>query len=138
MRRTLLVLLSVLPLLTTPVRAETPTGPERRAILDVARGPAEAALRQPVRFLVRALNRTGDWAFLFAAMQRPDGKPVRYDGTPDAEIAREGLKSTGYAALLRRRDGGWHVVAEAVGPTDVPWEDWPARYGAPAAVFALP
>ena len=91
-----------------------------------------------MQFLVHALNRSDDWAFLFADMRRPDGRPVRYDGTPDAGVARDGLKTTGYAALLRRRGGAWGIVADAVGPTDVPWEDWPARYGAPAAVFVLP
>ena len=26
----------------------------------------------------------------------------------------------------------------AVGPTDVAWQDWPERYGAPASLIAVP
>jgi hypothetical protein len=82
--------------------------------------------------VVHALNQAGGWAFLFARMQRPDGRPLARDGTPDD------LASDDYAALLRREGGGWRVVERAVGPTDVAWEGWGRRHGAPAAVFAIP
>jgi hypothetical protein len=107
----------------------SPQGAERRALLDAARPPAEAALRQPVQFVVHALNRDDRWAFLYARMQRPGGGRIvrpRDDGMSDD-----------YAALLRREGAGWRIVATAVGPTDVAWEDWGRRYGAPAAVFAV-
>lgn len=118
----------------------TATAPEvdeapRAAILDAARAPVAEQLGKPVRFLVHALNRQGDWAFLHAAMQDRAGRPVDYAGTPLAEDAEHGLRSKDYAALLRRERGGWRVVAHAIGPTDVVWLDWPARHRAPPAVL---
>jgi hypothetical protein len=107
----------------------TPQGAARRALLDAARGPAETGRGQPVQFVVHALNRDGPWAFLFARMQRPDGRPLGR-GADD-------LASNDYAALLRQDGGGWRVVDFAVGPTDVAWEGWDRRYGAPASVFAI-
>ncbi|MGU3538040.1 hypothetical protein [Methylobacterium sp. A54F] len=112
-----------------PDRTATPQGPERRALLDAARGPAEAGRSEPVQFVVHALNREGGWAFLFARMQRPDGRALRR--------AADDLDSSDYAALLRRDGSGWRVVDFAVGPTDVAWEGWGRRHGAPAAVFAV-
>lgn len=106
-----------------------PQGATRRALLDAARGPAEARRGQPVQFVVHALNRAGPWAFLFARMQRPDGHPL--------DRAADDLASNDYAALLRQDGSGWRVVDFAVGPTDVAWEGWDRRYGAPASVFAV-
>ncbi|XYD12283.1 hypothetical protein R1A27_30275 (plasmid) [Methylobacterium sp. NMS12] len=114
-----------------PARAgtETPQGAARRALLDAARGPAEAGRGQPVQFVVHALNRVGPWAFLFARMQRPDGRPLAR--------AADDLDSNDYAALLRQDGNGWRVVDFAVGPTDVAWDGWDRRHGAPASVFAV-
>ncbi|MGU3668124.1 hypothetical protein ACLBX9_28385 [Methylobacterium sp. A49B] len=107
----------------------TPQGAARRALLDAARGPAEAGRGQPVQFVVHALNRDGPWAFLFARMQRPDGRSLGR--------AADGLASDDYAALLRQDGAGWRVVDFAVGPTDVAWEGWGRRHGAPASVFVV-
>ncbi|AWN35975.1 hypothetical protein [Methylobacterium radiodurans] len=111
------------------VRAGTPQDAARRALLDAARGPAEARRGQPVRFVVHALNRDGPWAFLFARMQRPDGRPL---GRAAADLA-----SDDYAALLRQDGAGWRVVDFALGPTDIAWEGWDRRHGASASVFAV-
>lgn len=133
MRRRFLLALLTIPFAVraAPGRADTPQGPERRALLDAARGPAEAALRQPLRFYVTALNREGDWAFLLATMQRPDG------GRPRRAV-RDDLTSDSYVALLRREGAGWRIVDFAVGPTDVPWQDWDREHRAPASVFKIP
>ena len=111
------------------------SGPERSAILDAARGPAEETLTRPVKFKVHRLAREGRWAFLLAAMQAPDGTPISYAGTPKAEAAREGMVSKDYAALLSHSDAGWSVVVQAVGPTDAAWTDWAKTYGAPAELI---
>ncbi|MDP4026899.1 hypothetical protein Q8W71_30365 [Methylobacterium sp. NEAU 140] len=131
-RRSLLALLSAPLALWAPSgRADTLQGPERRVLLDAARGPAEAALRQPLRFFVTALNREGVWAFLLATMQRPDG------GRPRRAM-RDDLTSDSYVALLRREGSGWRIVDFAVGPTDVAWQGWDRQHGAPASVFVIP
>jgi hypothetical protein len=108
---------------------------ERVAMLDTARRPVARQLGKPVKFLVRTLNRDGDWAFLVATMQDAQGRPISYAGTPLASAEAEGMISKDYVALLQRSGGRWRVVDQAVGPTDVAWEGWAARYGAPAGLF---
>lgn len=115
---------------TSPVDAAT-----RRAILDQARVPVAEALGKPVLFRVSHLGVSGEWAFLRAEMEGPGGTPIDYAGTSLAEAANHGAMSRTCAALLRRSGDRWTVVAHAIGPTDVAWEDWPTRYGAPKAVF---
>lgn len=111
------------------------SGAERVAILDTARQPVVRQLGKPVKFLVRTLNRDGDWAFLVATMQDDRGRPITYAGTPLASAEAEGMISKDYVALLQRSGERWRVVNQAVGPTDVAWESWAERYGAPAALF---
>ena len=111
------------------------SGAERIAILDTARQPVVRQLGKPVKFLVRTLNRDGDWAFLVATMQDDRGRPSSYAGTPLASAEAEGMISKDYVALLQRSGGRWRVVDQAVGPTDVAWEGWPERYGAPVGLF---
>jgi hypothetical protein len=111
------------------------SGAERVAILDTARQPVVRQLGKPVKFLVRTLNRDGDWAFLVATMQDAQGRPITYAGTPLASAEAEGMISRDYVALLQRSGGRWRVVDQAVGPTDVAWEGWAVRYGAPAGLF---
>lgn len=107
----------------------------RAALLEAARAPVQAELGKAPKFRVDQLHRDGDWAFLLATMQDSDGKPFDYKGTPLADAAQEGMVSRTYAALLRHDARGWQVVAKAIGPSDVAWEDWPKRYGAPAKLF---
>ena len=115
---------------TTPVDAAT-----RKAILDSARVPVAEALGKPVLFRVSHLAVSGNWAFLRAEMEGPGGAPVDYAGTPMADAAQHGVASRTYAALLQRTGSGWTVMDKAIGPTDVAWEDWPARHRAPPEIF---
>ncbi len=110
---------------------------DRAAILDAARRPVAEELGRPPLFVVKTLNRDRDWAFLFADMQAAAGKPFDYTGTKKAEAARRGLVSHAYAALLRRQGARWQVVEAAIGPTDVAWEGWAAKHGAPTSLFTL-
>lgn len=113
-----------------PVDAAT-----RKAILDAARVPVAEALGKPVLFRVAHLGVLGGWAFLRAEMEGPGGAPVDLAGTSFADAAAHGAASRSYAALLRREGGVWTVVDTAIAPTDVAWEDWARRYGAPPAIF---
>ena len=108
---------------------------DRVALLDAARAPATKELGKAPKFRVDQLRRDGDWAFLLATMQDADGKPFDYRGTPLADAAQQGFISHTYAALLRHGADGWHVVAKAIGPSDVAWEGWPKHYGAPTGLF---
>lgn len=108
----------------------------RAALLEAARAPVQAELGKAPKFRVEQLHREGEWAFLIATMQGADGRRFDYAGTPLAEAAGQGMVSQTYAALLRFKMGHWEVVAKAIGPSDVAWEDWSRRYGAPARLFA--
>ena len=116
---------------------QTITSADRNAILDAARIPVVEELGKPPVFVVRQLNRDGEWAFLFADMQQAGGAPFDYGGTRKAEAARQGYVSRSYAALLRKGEGGWRVVEATIGPTDAAWEGWPVKYGVPATLFAF-
>jgi hypothetical protein len=109
----------------------------RSALLDAARAPVAQALGKPVLFKVRQLRAAGRWAFLLADMEEKGGAPLSYAGTSRAEAAAQGMVSRAYAALLQREGDHWKVVDSAIGPTDVAWEGWPAKYGAPDALFVI-
>lgn len=113
----------------------SPGTPLRKGIVDVARQSAEQRLSREVKLRVRQLAVDGAWAFLFAEMQGPDGKPVDYAGTPLAQAAREGVVSRAFAALLHREGSRWTITVSAVGPTDVAWQGWSREYDAPAQLF---
>jgi hypothetical protein len=110
---------------------------EHEQLLNAARNPLERKLGQPVKFVVKGLKRSGDFAFLYAAMQGADGQPLNYTGTAFEGVANAGLMSKDYAALLQRSAATWNVRAEAIGPTDVTWASWVREYGAPAAIFTF-
>lgn len=118
-----------------PARNLADNDPARAAILASAVVPAENELHQAVTLQVKQLRVLGEWAFVHAAMRGPGGQAVSYTGTRYQEAAEHGHKSANYAALLKRRDDAWQVEAYAVGPTDVAWQDWTQRYGAPQALF---
>ncbi|MBE7219497.1 MAG: hypothetical protein INR64_13570 [Caulobacteraceae bacterium] len=106
----------------------------QEAVLAAVRPKLAHELGKPVRLDVVQFKAQGRWALLHARMLDPEGRRFSYVGTPKEDDAREGLMSDRYAALLSHSAAGWSIVAEAVGPTDTPWEGW-TRYGAPAALF---
>lgn len=77
---------------------------------------------------VRNFHRAGDWAFLDGQLQDTNGQPVDYSGTPFAEAAANGGKSKRYDGLLKKTGPKWSILESAIGPTDVPWEGWKAKY----------
>lgn len=90
-----------------------------------------------VQLQVKRLNVAAPWAFLYARMQEPDGRPIDYRDTPRATAAAHGGASATYAGLFHRdSDSTWQLVTSAVGPTDVAWYHWDRDYGAPAELFA--
>lgn len=107
----------------------------RSAILDAARVPVTEALKKPVKFQVRDLKRSGEWAFLLSDMVEQSGAPLDYSTTPMAAPAAQGYLSRSYMALLRQQDGRWTIVDKAIGPSDVPWVLWARRHNAPPGIF---
>ncbi|MGY0504589.1 hypothetical protein [Luteimonas sp. e5] len=118
------------------MQVPAPGSRERRALLRVARVPAESGLGKPVQFMVRVLRVSGDWALLHADMREADGTRLGFSDTPLADAARAGGVSNAYMALLRRDEDGWRVVESALGPTDVAWLAWARQHDAPEALFS--
>ena len=119
----------------TPAASSAPAGADRAAVLDAVRESVMMALGRPVRFVVDRITQQGDWVLLWARMVDDAGRPMSYAGTPLAEAERDGMVSKSTAALLKRADRQWTVVEVAIGPTDVAWEGWGAKHGAPTNLF---
>ncbi len=117
-------------------RSPDPQSAEYKAIVSAATMAATSELKQTVALDMDVLNVSADWAFLTAQLVDANGVPFAYRGTPLEAAAEAGGVSRVYAGLLRAHDGQWRVVQQAIGPTDVAWESWPAQFGAPAALFA--
>jgi hypothetical protein len=119
----------------TPPRTLEADASDYQSILEAARPPVRSALGIPVELKIEQLRSSGDWAFLLAQMRAPGGNRLDLSGTPYAEHAEAGSFSDAYAALFKRKDDDWTVVATAVGPGDPAWVNWSAEHGAPAALI---
>lgn len=141
MRGLLLVLALITSVLLGACGTESSeSGPgDRNEVVATALARVEAQLGKPVKIDVRVFNRDGDWAFVDGQLQDTDGQPIDYSGTPFAEAAANGGASKRYDALLRKIGPKWTIVESAIGPTDVPWEGWRAKYpDVPAQIFDAP
>lgn len=112
---------------------------ERQAIMDALRAKVRPELKnQDIVFDVSqgSYKVSGGFAFLTGQIVlRATGKPVDYHGTEYQDWINEGAFDDHIDALLQKQSGKWVVKAHGIGSTDVEWLDWPARFGAPAAVF---
>ncbi|HEY6329895.1 MAG TPA: hypothetical protein VI756_11205 [Blastocatellia bacterium] len=108
--------------------------PERRGIMDAARIPIEAKLKKHVVFKVDRLKVENGWAFMIATPQTPDGR-LAYGGTEYEQGLKEGIVSGEVCVLLHWIRDRWRVVTYSIGPTDVVYENWDRKYGAPPAIF---
>ena len=95
----------------------------------------EKELHSAVIFKVDRLNVLAGWAFLIGVPQRPDGEMIDYRKTIHREAYDFGAFDDRITALLHSKDGVWRVVKYNIGATDVVWEDWPQKYGAPPQIF---
>jgi hypothetical protein len=86
----------------------------------------------------KTVNVDDGWAFVYGKIVGADGRPIDYRGTPFADAAANGGKSRTYAGLFRDDGTAWARIESAVGPTDLAWEGWAERYGAPAEIFRIP
>lgn len=127
--------MSLWVLLSSAFAYEPPRGsPVRAAIMDSVRIPVERELGPPVLLTVTALNVEGTWAFASVKAIRPDGK-LDWSRTRHARAMASGAMSDSILALLRANGDQWSVVEFALGPTDVPWISWSAKYRIPQKFF---
>jgi hypothetical protein len=108
---------------------------ERRAIMDAVREPVMKALGQPVVFVASQLNVCGNWAFLAAEPQRPDGGAVDWTIGAYADAVADDMCGGFVHALLIKKGGRWQVREHVICATDVPYVTWPEDFGAPNALF---
>lgn len=121
----------------SPIRTPSAGTPERKAIMDALRSPVQADLRQAVIFKVKDLRVTDEWAFLNGEPLQPNGSRVDYRNTRYQERIREGIFDNGISALMRKRQGQWHVIAYSIGHTDIIYGNWDREYGVPRALLGL-
>jgi hypothetical protein len=138
----LLFTLLGLPLALTAVMpaAAAPDLPlaEQVTIIQTVAQAAAAQLKlghDALRLAPDQTKRSGDWVFLTARMRNTAGQPFNFAGTDLYQAAQVGTVSDLCAALLHRENGVWKLVDIAVGPTDVAWENWPAKHKASADLF---
>ena len=136
------LLIVVLLIAVTAASAQMYTPPpgsgERARILDSVRTPLAPLFVAPVRLKVDIFNVDGDWAFILAQVEDPDGAVAHYRNPVYVEAVAAGGMSNVVATLLRLEAQGWQIVAQSVGPTDVSWATWADEYAAPRGIFALP
>ncbi len=120
-----------------PTHSPSPSSDEYKVIVETARASAVQELKQSVGLDPDVVNIAGDWAFITAELVDASGAPFTYHDTPLEQAAAAGGVSRVYAGLLRRRDGKWGQLTQVIGPTDVAWESWPGKFGAPAALFGM-
>ncbi len=115
------------PAFAAPV---TPKGAERAAILDTLRVQVSKELKTRVEFVVEKIVVSGNWAFVIATPQGPNGQQLNWSQT-----VCSGDVSHLAGGLMMRVGEGWDLVASALCPTDVAWATWPSDYGAPQELF---
>ena len=118
-------------------RAPGPASAEYEAVVQTAMAIVSAELKKAAMLDPSVLNVSDEWAFLFAHIRDANGAPFDYRGSALEAVAAAGGVSHSYAGLMRMKGGEWTMVVQAIGPTDVAWAPWAARYGAPEAVFAI-
>ena len=123
---------------SAPVR-DLPVGdPLRPVVLNALRPSIVADLGQPVMFVVQTLKAQGDWAFVVARPQRPDGREIDFRQTRYREALAEGVFSGPVLyALMQRRDQRWTVATFVIGPTDLRYASWPEEFDAPRELLGL-
>ena len=117
--------------------AKTPAAgsPERKAIMDAIRGPAEKEFKTKVIFNVDILRVAGDWAYARVSPTLPNGKEIDFSKTKYREQIELGAFDPQGEALLRRQNDKWKVLEWAFGSTDVPSAAWPEKYKMPKSLL---
>jgi hypothetical protein len=129
-----LVLTAVMPAAAAPDLSLA----EQRTLTQTVAQAAAAQLKlshEALRLAPDHTRRSGDWVFLKADMRNLAGQPFNFAGTDLYQAAQAGILSNRCVALLHLENGVWKLVDMAVGPTDVAWENWPAKHKAPAELF---
>jgi hypothetical protein len=123
---------------TIPPPAATESTP--RAAADLA-SALHAALGERLgvetELVVRGECRIDAWTFLCGRPVTPTGSRIDFATTKLRTSADEGIVDYNACALLEQTAAGYVVWELAVGDTDAPFVDWPARHGIPASIISI-
>ena len=104
--------------------------------LRVVQSATEEALGIPVTLAIHDQRSDQNWFFLIATPLTGTGGPVNYGDTRLADRAAEGEFDDWLCALLRKSGSNtWELLELEIGATDVPFIDWPDRYGVPVELI---
>ena len=128
------LLASALPLAAqmTPPRGS----PLRAVLMDTMRPIAMAEIGGPIEFVVNDLRVMQNWAYAAVRSQRPGGGQIDWRRTKFRDAFESDTMSDLMLALLYHDGRGWRVVEQAIGPTDVVWEEWRVTHRLPRQLFA--
>jgi hypothetical protein len=108
---------------------------EREQIMDVLRVPVEKELKQEIIFKVGSLKVLGDWAFLQGEpINKASGKRADLTGTKYGEDNWEDFDNNIFA-LLKKKAESWTIVERAMMCSDVCYDGWDKKHGAPKEIF---
>jgi len=130
-----IALIALAPLARAAELSEPPAGSaERKAILDAIRPAVEAQLRTRVEFRIGLMLTDGDWAYVVAEPQHPDGGAIDPKSTAFADMIEtmDGLTTYG---LARFANGRWNHISDLIGPTDAAFLGWKQTFGVPGNVL---
>lgn len=152
--KTLLLVLALLAACSPP--AQTSTGksasasapatvagqhldPAAQALAAVVATAVSDEIGQPVSLRVTTATVQDTWGWVIAQPRTPTDGAINWRQTRYAARAEAGdLDGDGTTyALLQQQNGQWVVRQFVIGPQDVAYNDWPQRYGAPAALMGL-
>ena len=113
------------------VHAQRPYTPaagsaERKAIMDVLRGPCEADLRQKVIFRVQHLRIVGPWALARVVPLRPNGSDIDFSKTKYRDELEEGA--------FDGEGDSWRLLEWRFGASDTEVPIWLEKYNAPESL----
>lgn len=125
---------------TVPEAPAASAEDQTAALVEALTPTVSELIGQPISLETHRISVMGDWAWLVATPRQPDGAPLDWAATSFASAHENGVLGSDGAtyALFKREGETWRVVDYVVGPTDVAWVDWPARHGAPEALFEMP
>jgi len=103
-------------------------------MLETLRMGVESELEQPVIIDVDELRADEHWAFVTAVPLQPDGNRIDYSRTKFAPDLEDSTIDDWLCALLKNDGEEWRIVALEIGATDVPFVDWPERFGVPETI----
>ncbi len=108
---------------------------EREQIMDVLRIPVEKELKQEIKFKVGSLKVVGDWAFMQGEpLNKVSGKRADLTGTKYGEDNWQDFDNNIFA-LLKKKGGKWTIVERAMMCSDVCYDGWDKKHGAPKEIF---